>query len=137
MKIPEHEIPIRRELGEALMEFVQKIGESRLEGDEEDAVLRQVATEKFRQAVEKAAHQQIEVSLARHYGFTEEELDFIINYDINTTSATRRRRQLSTFVSWCQKHITGDEKGHSATNFSIREKKSLENFHTFHFANSL
>ena len=25
---------------------------------------------------------EIEVVLARHYGFTEEELDFIINYDI-------------------------------------------------------
>jgi hypothetical protein len=30
----------------------------------------------------KAVIDEIDCTLARHYGFTEEELDFIINYDI-------------------------------------------------------
>ncbi|MFO0899247.1 MAG: hypothetical protein U0836_17625 [Pirellulales bacterium] len=30
----------------------------------------------------KAAIDDIDSTLARHYGFTDEELDFIINYDI-------------------------------------------------------
>jgi hypothetical protein len=32
--------------------------------------------------VSRIADRRIDESLARHYGFTEEELDFIINYDI-------------------------------------------------------
>ena len=66
MIIPEHEMPIRRELGQAMMKFVQKLIATRLGNDEEDTVMRQVATEEYRQAVEKAARQNIEVSLAWH-----------------------------------------------------------------------
>jgi hypothetical protein len=66
LKIPEHELPIRRELGEAMMKFVTKLGHTQSRNEEEDTVMRQVATEEFRQAVEKAARQKIEVSLAWH-----------------------------------------------------------------------
>jgi hypothetical protein len=65
-KFPEHELPIRRELGAAMMEFVTKLGNTRLGKDEEDTVMRQVATEEYRQAVEKAARQNVEVSFAWH-----------------------------------------------------------------------
>jgi hypothetical protein len=63
---PEHEMPIRRELGEAMMQFVQKLTQTRLGNAEEDSVMRQVATEEYRRAVEKAARQNIEVSMAWH-----------------------------------------------------------------------
>lgn len=63
---PKHELPIRRELGAAMLAFVQKLGATRLGNDEEDSVMRQVATEEYRQAVEKAAGQGIEVSLCWH-----------------------------------------------------------------------
>ncbi len=63
-RFPEHEMPTRRELGEAMMKFVQKLGATRLGDDQEDAVMRQVVTEEYRQAVEQAARQNIEVSLA-------------------------------------------------------------------------
>jgi hypothetical protein len=59
-------MPIRRELAEAMIKFVQKLGATRLGNDQEDAVMRQVATEEYRQAVEKAARQNIEVSLSWH-----------------------------------------------------------------------
>ncbi len=62
----EPELSVRRDLGEALMNFVQKLGATRLGQDDEDSVMRQVATEEFRQAVEKAARQNIEVSLVWH-----------------------------------------------------------------------
>jgi hypothetical protein len=66
MSYPESEMPIRRELGAALMGFVQKLTATRLGNDEEDTVMRQVATEEYRRAVLKAAAQKIEVSLAWH-----------------------------------------------------------------------
>ena len=66
MKIPEHEIPLRRELGEAMISFVRKLTATQLGHDQEDTVMRQVATEEYRQAVEKAARLDIEVSLAWH-----------------------------------------------------------------------
>jgi hypothetical protein len=65
-KIPEHELPIRRELGAAMMNFVTKLGHTQSRDEEEDTVMRQVATEEYRQAVEKAARQNVEVSLAWH-----------------------------------------------------------------------
>jgi len=49
-----------------MMNFVAKLGATRLGGDEEDTVMRQVATEEYRQAVQKAAEQAIEVSLCWH-----------------------------------------------------------------------
>ena len=66
MNFPKHELPIRRELGEAMMKFVQKVMGTQLGNDEEDAVMRQVATEEYRQAVEKAARQKVEISLPWH-----------------------------------------------------------------------
>src|SRR5436190_6660143 len=66
MKITEHEMAIRRELGEAMMKFVEKLTAAQLGNDEEDSVMRQVATEEYRRAVEKAARQNIEVSVAWH-----------------------------------------------------------------------
>lgn len=54
----------RRALGAAMAEFVQTIGEKYIVGG--DDVMRQVATEKYRQAVFRAAEQGIEVSLAWH-----------------------------------------------------------------------
>ncbi len=66
MNFPDHEMPIRRELGDAMIQFVRKLTQTRLGNDEEDSVMRQVATEEYRQAVEKAARQNIEVSLCWH-----------------------------------------------------------------------
>jgi hypothetical protein len=65
-RFPEHEMPIRRELGVAMITFVQKVIATRLGNDEEDSVMRQVATEEYRQAVLKAARQNIELSQAWH-----------------------------------------------------------------------
>jgi hypothetical protein len=64
--IPEHEMPIRQELNAAMITFVQKVIATRLGNDEEDSVMRQVATEEYRQAVLEAARQNIELSLAWH-----------------------------------------------------------------------
>jgi hypothetical protein len=66
MKYPDHELPIRRELGLAMITFVKKLGETRLGNNEEDSVMRQVATEEYRRAVEKAASKGIEVSICWH-----------------------------------------------------------------------
>ena len=55
---------VRRALGAAMFEFIQTIVEKHLDCDDE--VMRQVATEKYRQAVFQAAEQGIEVSLAWH-----------------------------------------------------------------------
>ena len=63
---PAHEMPIRRELGAAMMTFVHKTMQFIFANDEEDTVMRQVATEEYRQAVLKAASQKVEVSLAWH-----------------------------------------------------------------------
>ena len=38
--------------------------------------------EEFRPSLSKPIIDQIDRALAQHYGFTDEELDFIINYDI-------------------------------------------------------
>lgn len=38
--------------------------------------------ESFNPALSKSLIDKIDMVLARHYGFTDEELDFIINYDI-------------------------------------------------------
>ena len=59
-------MPIRRELGEAMINFVQKLTATRLGNDEEDKVMRQVATEEYRQAVQAAERRGIAVSLAYH-----------------------------------------------------------------------
>ena len=41
-----------------------------------------VEMQKFFPKLSKPILDEIDIVLARHYGFTEEELDFIINYDI-------------------------------------------------------
>lgn len=62
--IPEKDMQLRRELGAAMMTFVQKTMAYMMPpGDE---VMRQVATEEYRQAVLKAASQNIESSLTWH-----------------------------------------------------------------------
>jgi hypothetical protein len=66
MNYPNHEIPIRRRLGEAMIKFVKKITTNFIYTDRPDHVLRQVATEKYRREVEKAAAKGVEVSLAWH-----------------------------------------------------------------------
>jgi hypothetical protein len=38
--------------------------------------------QEFRQSKSKSIIDEIDCALARHYGLTEEELDFIINYDV-------------------------------------------------------
>jgi len=65
-RFPENELPIRRELGEAIMKFIAKLGATQHGQDEEDSVMRQVATEEYRQAVLKAARQNVEISLTWH-----------------------------------------------------------------------
>lgn len=65
-KFPEHEQPLRRELGVAMLTFVQKLTATQHGNDEEDAVMRQVVTEEYRQAVLKAAEQNVEGSLCWH-----------------------------------------------------------------------
>ena len=37
---------------------------------------------------------EIDTVLAEHYGFSSEELDFILNYDIKTASAAARRTRI-------------------------------------------
>jgi hypothetical protein len=66
MNYPAHELPIRRELGLAMIAFVKKLTATQLGDEKEDSVMRQVVTEEYRQAVLKAAAQHIEVSLAWH-----------------------------------------------------------------------
>ena len=39
-------------------------------------------TQSFKISLSKSIIDEIDKVLAKHYGFTEEELDFIINYDI-------------------------------------------------------
>jgi len=41
-----------------------------------------VHIETFNPALSKEIIDEIDIALAKHYGFTAEELDFIINYDI-------------------------------------------------------
>ena len=64
LHFPALEMPVRRELGAAMMTFVQKTMQDMLTQSEGDEVMRQVATEEYRQAVLKAARLNIEVSLA-------------------------------------------------------------------------
>jgi hypothetical protein len=62
---PNEEQKIRRELGEALMAFMTSITTIMAEESPDD-VMRRVATEKLRQAVESAASRKIGVSLTWH-----------------------------------------------------------------------
>jgi predicted nucleotide-binding protein (sugar kinase/HSP70/actin superfamily) len=47
-----------------------------------NTALDDIELESFRINLSKPIIDEIDKVLARHYGFTEEELDFIINYDI-------------------------------------------------------
>ena len=113
MNPPEHEMPIRRELGEALMNFVQELTATRLSKDEEDAVMRQVATEEFRQAVEKAARQKVEVSMAWHTLATwTEEGKERIGYFARALECARAEAAAnppkSAKEKWCALHTEAD-----------------------------
>lgn len=66
MTYPDHELPIRRELGQALTKFMSELIAAGLGTGEMDSVMRQIATEKYREAVEKAAAKGIEVSMCWH-----------------------------------------------------------------------
>lgn len=66
MKFPDHEMPIRRKLGTSMIKFVEKLMATRLGNNEEDSVMRQVATEEYRQVVQDAADKGIESSMAWH-----------------------------------------------------------------------
>ncbi|HEY1770828.1 MAG TPA: hypothetical protein VGG02_11310 [Chthoniobacterales bacterium] len=59
-RVPPEEWAVRRELGEALMEFLQRLMPAVMPGEPPDDVMRRHVTENFRQAVEKAAAQGIE-----------------------------------------------------------------------------
>ena len=64
--IPEHEMSVRQELNAAMLTFVKKTMEYMMTPGDGDEVMRQVATEEYRQAVLKAASQNIESSLTWH-----------------------------------------------------------------------
>lgn len=61
---PQQELALRRELGQAMLRLVTWLGENRMDGWDE--VMRRVETERYRQAVAKAARHGIENSLAWH-----------------------------------------------------------------------
>jgi hypothetical protein len=110
VNIPENEMPIRRELGEAMITFVQKLTATRLGNDQEDTVMRQVATEEYRQVVEKAARQNIEVSMAWHTLATwTEEGKERIGYFACALKCCRGERVCSPPESalqrWCAVHM--------------------------------
>ena len=63
---PPEEHQLRRKLGLAMLEFAQKLKETAGPHGIGDEVLRRVATEKFRRAVEEAASHKIEASLSWH-----------------------------------------------------------------------
>ena len=44
--------------------------------------MRQDSYAEFNASVSKPIIDRIDATLARHYGFTDEEVDFIVNYDI-------------------------------------------------------
>ena len=64
--ISEHEMSVRQELNAAMLTFVKKTMEYMMTPGDGDEVMRQVATEEYRQAVLKAASQNIESSLTWH-----------------------------------------------------------------------
>jgi hypothetical protein len=65
-------------LAKALMRSLQDTSERRTMRFKHDTLTVQCIIPKF----SKAIVDQIDRVLARHYGFTDEELDFILNYDI-------------------------------------------------------
>lgn len=60
------------------MESLQKNSENRIMRFQHDTLTVQCIYPKY----SKQIIDQIDCVLAQHYGFTDEELDFIINYDI-------------------------------------------------------
>ena len=67
-------------LGEKLMlsfESNKKINKQFIKSKQQDSIF-----ESFNPQLSKNIIDKIDKVLANHYGFTEEELDFIINYDI-------------------------------------------------------
>ncbi len=74
----------RFDMNGAYIEELQEKGENHLKKLKATQEYRQgkMAYEQYRPANAKLAADEIDKVLAKHYGFTEEELDFIINYDI-------------------------------------------------------
>ena len=72
--------PTLKELGTRLMQSYEK---NKIE-NKQFIKSRHVETvfESFNPKISKPIIDEIDIVLAKHYGFTEEELDFIINYDI-------------------------------------------------------
>ncbi len=72
-------LPILQRLGQELMldlkkNATRKVATSKATG--------RIGYDEFNPAMSFAIMNAIDKVLARHYGFTDEELDFIINYDI-------------------------------------------------------
>ena len=53
-------------------------------------------TQSFKINLSKSIIDEIDKVLAKHYGFTEEELDFIINYDIKYRMGSELKESSST-----------------------------------------
>lgn len=66
MNSPENETSLRRELSQATAAFVCKVFATRHGDDDEDTLLRRVATMEYRYAVERAARHNVANSLAWH-----------------------------------------------------------------------
>jgi hypothetical protein len=66
-------------LGRYICDFMYKKAERKVQNYQTTGVREQLI---FKPSVAKSIIDQIDTILAEHYGFTEEELDYIINYDI-------------------------------------------------------
>ena len=79
------------DLKDCISDDLQKLGEELMSSFEKNKILnkqfiktqnRETVFESFNPQLSKSIIDNIDMTLAKHYGFTEEELDFIINYDI-------------------------------------------------------
>ena len=79
------------DLKDSCSEELQKLGDKLMSSFEQNKILnkqfiksqnRETIFESFNPQLSKSIVDNIDKVLAKHYGFTEEELDFIINYDI-------------------------------------------------------
>jgi len=110
---PDEDFLKRQELGEAMATFVQKLFATRLGNDEEDSGMRRVATEEYRQAVEKAARQNMEMSLAWHtLAVWTEEGKERIGYFANALECLRTEEDASppetARTRWSVVHLRAD-----------------------------
>jgi len=78
------EIPVGT-VGEELLKQMPKVFDRLMKDYDRNSFVRErrdCEFQEFRPSVSKPILDEIDHLLARHYGFTEEELDFIINYDL-------------------------------------------------------